>query len=518
MAKLPPRLPLFALLLCALFLLPPALVRTEGPAKRSPSAPAAQTPPALLENGVTGKDPAEEKVRQKLETLLVPVDFKDMELAKALEEMRLLIKLPMEVNWGALTLSGVEKDAKVSLRSTGLPAAKVLELMLAQVSAPNREDALKFVIDGGLIRVSSVLDLTNLTCTRIYEVGDLLMEWPKFCFSRGLKTGAELVAPPDEMRHGSSGLIGHGNTDDHGPPEANTSSIRGILRILEGIEPTTWRPGGNTGSIYVSGTKLIVTQSRLVHRQIESLLQTLRQARGKMLTLRVTWLRKVTDKPSLYGDGNVPGVTPESLKDAAVAYQAQVTLPSGARGFACAGNVQVIVPTIEPVVGDSTCAARPMATPVLWGAAADAKLALLPGTDQVELKIWSILAEPKEMLHKSMPAGMFWGPPPAPATQPARSDEREPAPPDEQAPAPPKEPQQPNATPAPAPAPPAGKPGSETTVQLDLPTCSIHNFASTQIIPLGKSVVVGMTSAPRKEGGVENVYVVVEVTAQAQRP
>ena len=138
-----------------------------------------------------------------------------------------------------------------------------------------------------------------------------------------------------------------------------------------------------------------------------------------------------------------------------------------------AGNAQTLVTMVDPIVGDSSTALRPIMRGVVWGGFIEATAAVQEGGQSVELKVRNIVAEPREAQTRKVPAGSsatVMGNPATPQTPPA-------------------------------------------SVEMDLPQFTLQSFSTNLIVPLGKSVVVGATTIPRKDGRKDRLFLVVELTA-----
>jgi hypothetical protein len=123
------------------------------------------------------------------------------------------------VNWRALKTCRVTKDLPVTIDLSRLPIDEALNRLLDHVGGPYVR--LGYAIDENVITITTAVDLSKNTSTRVYDV------------RAAIKDG------PDRAKN-----------------------VDAIIRRVEGVDPLSWREsGGNIGSIYELGGQLVVTQT-----------------------------------------------------------------------------------------------------------------------------------------------------------------------------------------------------------------------------------------------------------------
>jgi hypothetical protein len=178
-----------------------------------------------------------EAIRKAL-TQPIEVRFVETPFGEAMECLQQTLKIPIQLDLKALTDAGVAADTPITRNLRGSSARKTLELIL-------RELDLTWVIDDGVLLVTTPDRAENRLQTTVYDVGDL-------------------VRAVDEQ--------GHPANDFDQLVEVITSTIK----------PTSWDTAGGPGSIAPFETDrsalLVVSQTQRVHEELETLLADLRKA------------------------------------------------------------------------------------------------------------------------------------------------------------------------------------------------------------------------------------------------
>jgi len=172
--------------------------------------------------------PANIKLRRDLHQPVGKLDLADTELADAMDWIRQSLRMNVVVDWTALANVGIGKGTPVSLKLSGVTAAKALKELLraAGGAAP-----LAYEVDDGVITVSTKEHLASDTLIRVYDIRDLLPYPP------GPGEAPKLDERDTSSSLGGSGLFGGGSGLFDSSPEGPS---RG-----DGIGGT-WSEGGGS--------------------------------------------------------------------------------------------------------------------------------------------------------------------------------------------------------------------------------------------------------------------------------
>jgi len=126
--------------------------------------------------------PADAEARKKLRREIERLRFADIDLKDVLQFLREYGDVNIHVNWRALTAAGIEENTKVSVDVREISVKRALDLILRDVSgaAAGADAELRYVLDGGVLTVSTKADLAREPIRRVYDVRDLLRPEPGF--------------------------------------------------------------------------------------------------------------------------------------------------------------------------------------------------------------------------------------------------------------------------------------------------------------------------------------------------
>src|SRR5688572_4661606 len=112
-----------------------------------------------------------------LNRTLPEMRFDGVALADAIDFLRDVTAANIVVNWRALEGAGVTRDTLVNLQLRNVSLKKALSLVLSEASAG---EGVTWTVDSGVIEVTTTELANAKVYTRVYPVGDLLMEIPNF--------------------------------------------------------------------------------------------------------------------------------------------------------------------------------------------------------------------------------------------------------------------------------------------------------------------------------------------------
>jgi hypothetical protein len=268
-----------------------------GPTAQSADSAKFDLPPLALGQQPVGLSDADRLVGDILMKSVPEVRFPQIKFEDALNFLRDTEKVNINPNWAAMEAAGITKTTEISLVLHNVTFETALRELLTKASG--KEGMLDYLVRGGVIKVSTVEDLTNNKYIQIYDVRDLLarIEWQlkadgadmfrqAFIIRRTLGEGASTVT----LSTSSSGPTKQTVFDD-----GQESCIRGMENSLDVRNyhreavitlmelprtmclPDSWAPTGDANMKELAGM-LIVKQTSNGHRELAKLLQQLRES------------------------------------------------------------------------------------------------------------------------------------------------------------------------------------------------------------------------------------------------
>ena len=211
------------------------------------------------------------------------ISFTNVTLREAIDFLREMSGVNVQVHWKALEQAGVTPDTMVNMRLRQVPLRKVLTLLLSEVASGS---ALAYYIDDGVIEVTTREMADGQMFTKVYLVQYLLAEPPEFVvpdFTLGNEGGGGngrggTRGPGGNGDAGRNrnpgGTNGNGNTIFPGggntPNRAKNDKAKELVDMIkEIVQPNVWKdPSGGKASIQMFNGSLVVTASRSVHEEI----------------------------------------------------------------------------------------------------------------------------------------------------------------------------------------------------------------------------------------------------------
>jgi len=213
--------------------------------------------------GMGGEAELDRIARSKLMTRVAALDFVGTPFGDAIEFLRTVSGANIHVNWRALENSGIDETTEVKkIQLRDVTAEKALQVLLEEVDPPT--DELGFVVDQGVVTISTKSDLDRKTVTRVYDIRDLIVQIQGFGGPR-INIG----------QVGGGGLFG--DTDNQGL--SRRELIEQIITMIqETIDPESWRGEGlpgDIGSIQELNGQLLITQTLRAHYAVSELISQL---------------------------------------------------------------------------------------------------------------------------------------------------------------------------------------------------------------------------------------------------
>lgn len=217
---------------------------------------------------------------QLMRETMTSVDFDAIPGRLALEIWASQTNVPLVINWKALEAQGIDPQTPISLQLYRVPGEVVLNLIIQQLHPdPIGNDELLLDVQQWYVRVMTREDALRRSTTRMYFIGDLLMEIPSFDGAPGFDLNQALSntstgGSTEGSRGGGNAGGGQGIfTRDDEPRETRLTKREKAERIVDmirdTIEPDIWREnGGEFGSIRYYRGMLVVKAPAFVHEQI----------------------------------------------------------------------------------------------------------------------------------------------------------------------------------------------------------------------------------------------------------
>ncbi len=212
--------------------------------------------------------------RQRLMQTLPRLDFSGIAFGDVVQFLREVSNVSIHVKWNALEAVGVNQSTKVNVHLTNVTLSKAIRTILEDVGGAT---PLAFVVDEGVITISTMDDLSRQAVTRVYDIRDLVVRTPDF-------KGPNISLRSAGNNANNDGGWTWGDDDDNDKEDASsrqklTGDIVNLIRSA--IDPDTWgEDGGKHASIREKGGQIIVTQTAENQQALTDLLAQLRQARG----------------------------------------------------------------------------------------------------------------------------------------------------------------------------------------------------------------------------------------------
>lgn len=213
----------------------------------------------------------------------------EMPFSEALEELKNSVDPPLKIAviWRDL-IDNADIDQTTPIKMdpiSSIPLGKALELLLKSVSGGAAD--LGYIVEGGVITIATVEALPEKLETLVYDVTDLLGRPADYYAQSGQNVSVS-----------GEGEVGAESFEQQNEMDRSEIEQRAMLRaeslrvlIQETVEPDKWYDAGGEGSIQIhESKKLIIRQTRDIHRRIAKLLVELRKALGYQVAIEARFL------------------------------------------------------------------------------------------------------------------------------------------------------------------------------------------------------------------------------------
>lgn len=216
------------------------------------------------------------------------LDMEEIPLSDVIQYIRDRAGCSIYTNWRALALSGVDKSTPVTLKLRNVTLARTLDVLCDDLSGgKGMLESVYWILDRGVLTITTGSALDTQLATRVLDVGDLLVVVPNF------RSPRMDLNPEDQQRRQGQGGFGSGAGgggggdggffDDEGGgggrdqdrnieeerPESRERIRKTLVEIVkQSIGEEMWQPTGK-GSIKMLGSKMIISQTKLGFRLLQ---------------------------------------------------------------------------------------------------------------------------------------------------------------------------------------------------------------------------------------------------------
>lgn len=194
------------------------------------------------------------------------ISFESLPLGDVISFFRDVSGVNFHVNWRALEAVGVNKDSPVTLKAQNIALGRALDLVTDQLAVGvDKYSRIYWVIDGGVVHISTGQELNREVRVKTFDVADLLMvirDFPR----RNRDSNVDDV-------DGNGSLFGDDDdddsNDDQDEQETRAQREQKLIDVIKDtLGPEMWRPEGQ-GAIRIWRNQLIISQSLLGYKLME---------------------------------------------------------------------------------------------------------------------------------------------------------------------------------------------------------------------------------------------------------
>ena len=242
---------------------------------------------------------AERAVDAKLHQRIPKLDFDDTEFSSVVTFLRETSGLDIDPHWAALDAAGLgggnSKTAKVSVHLTDKTFETVLNVILDKLGGGQTD--LKFIVDKeGTVLISTKEDLSTdrYKSARVYDISDLLVRVPMIpgpVLDLGASTpggGGNGGGGGGTGIFGSNSASGSNTLDNNPTKQQMIDAISNA--ITNSVEPESWKPNGQVGSLTQFAGGLVIQQTADAHAKISNLLAQLRETRSIQISIEARFI------------------------------------------------------------------------------------------------------------------------------------------------------------------------------------------------------------------------------------
>lgn len=230
----------------------------------------------------------------------IPVAFSDHAFGDVLQFYEQVSGLNMDIDWESLSMIGVDRESRVTLKLTNVTLETVLDRVLSKVSDPDIPAG--WAVNDGILTIASDEVLRRNTLLEIYDIRDLLIDIPDYTNAPQFDLNSAFQNSGGGRGGGGGGggggrspftqTGGQGPGQQQGTRRTRQEMIDDIVDIItSNVDYEGWQEnGGETGSIREFNGNLIITNTPRNHRAIIGLLRKLREVRALQISVEARFL------------------------------------------------------------------------------------------------------------------------------------------------------------------------------------------------------------------------------------
>ncbi|MFP4140672.1 MAG: hypothetical protein ACLFVY_08920 [Phycisphaerae bacterium] len=243
--------------------------------------------------GEMSESEKDRRTRKQLQRVIRNVDFSGIALENVINFLRDVTGANIVPNWEVLDGQNITRKTEVTAEKLAeVTGQTLLEIVLENVGGTQVQ--LGYVIEDGIVKISTSDALRTKVKTRVYDIRDLIVPIPDF---EGPSMDITDVGDDGDDDRGGGGdddtLFGDDDDDDDvsGEGLTRTEMIEEIISMIEEKAPVdSWVDQGGPGSIREFGGQLVVTQTPEVHDQILELIGMLREAKQLQVSVEARFI------------------------------------------------------------------------------------------------------------------------------------------------------------------------------------------------------------------------------------
>jgi beta-lactamase regulating signal transducer with metallopeptidase domain len=261
---------LMAVVACGL-LTAPHRVESATPATAPVSAGT-----AAVDAAVDAATPADTALAAKMDKVIDTVDFEGTPLGKAIATIETATGANVFVDWAALDRAGVTRAMPVTLKLRQVKASKALSLIFKSVEGEDDNHKLGFILDQGVVTITTRFEMNKNVVTRKYDINDLLFVPPDYTNAPDMPPATASQGPTTQAQRGATEL------PNKEPQDYTWAERIDLIKhfITDNVDTNSWKDnGGDVGSISSSPLRaiLLVTQTPENQEKVAAVLEMLRQ-------------------------------------------------------------------------------------------------------------------------------------------------------------------------------------------------------------------------------------------------